>query len=147
MAAKGVVVEAGRNLGDLFEQFLEKGAGEKVVGLGKDAGKFYVVLLDVAHCFVEGFAHVGAFGQREKAIKPGVGREIEDALSLIGGGIVEARPTARGCGCFLQLRSLRGKADFGEAQEDETEDGLGILRGGEARVGAKLVSSGPEAFL
>ena len=48
-AAEGVVVERGRNLGDLLQQFLEQGAGEQVVGLGQHAGELRVVLLDLAH--------------------------------------------------------------------------------------------------
>jgi len=31
-APEGVLVHGGRNLGDLFQQFLEEGAGEEVVG-------------------------------------------------------------------------------------------------------------------
>ncbi|MGA7394413.1 MAG: hypothetical protein WBW78_17290 [Terrimicrobiaceae bacterium] len=48
-APEGIVVHGGGDLGDLFEQFLEEGAGEEVIGLGQDAGELRVVLLDVAH--------------------------------------------------------------------------------------------------
>jgi hypothetical protein len=48
-AAEGVVVERGRNLGNLLQQFLEQGAGEQVVGLGQHAGELRVVLFDLAH--------------------------------------------------------------------------------------------------
>ena len=33
-AAKRVVIERGRNLGDFLQQFLQQGAGEQVEGLG-----------------------------------------------------------------------------------------------------------------
>jgi len=38
------------------------------------------------------------------------------------------------------------EAGVGEAEEDEAEDGRGILRGLEAGVGAELIGGGPEAF-
>ena len=38
-APEGVVIEAGGNLGNLFQQFLEEGAGKQVVGLGQDTGE------------------------------------------------------------------------------------------------------------
>ena len=34
-SSEGVVICGGRNFGDLLEQFLEQGAGEKIVGLGR----------------------------------------------------------------------------------------------------------------
>jgi hypothetical protein len=40
-APEGVVVQRGGNLGDFLEQFLEKGAGEEVEGLGQDAGELW----------------------------------------------------------------------------------------------------------
>jgi hypothetical protein len=36
------------------------------------------------------------------------------------------------------------KADFGEAEKDEAEDGGGVFLGLEAGVGAELVGGGPE---
>ena len=39
-----------------------------------------------------------------------------------------------------------GETDFGEAQEDEVEDGRGVFLGLEAGVGAELVGGVPEAF-
>src|SRR5439155_20483608 len=47
-APEGVVVHCGGNLGDFFQQFLEEGAGEDVVGLGQDAGELGGVVRDVA---------------------------------------------------------------------------------------------------
>ena len=47
---------------------------------------------------------------------------------------------------LFQLRALRGEADFGEAQEDEAEDGRGVFLGLEAGVGAELVGSVPETL-
>ena len=44
------------------------------------------------------------------------------------------------------MGALLGESDFGEAQEDEAEDGLGVLRSAQAAVGAELVGSGPEAL-
>jgi hypothetical protein len=41
---------------------------------------------------------------------------------------------------------LRVAADFGEAHEDEAEDGRGVFPGFEAGVGAKLVSGNLGAF-
>ena len=145
-APEGVVVERGGNLGDFFQQFLEQRAGEEVVGLGQDAGELRVVLLDVAHGVVDGFAHVGGFWQREEVVEAGVGCEVEHALSVIRGGVVQARAAPRRGGGFIQLGALCGKADFGKAQEDEAEDRLGVLRGGEAGVGAELVGGVPKTF-
>jgi hypothetical protein len=41
---------------------------------------------------------------------------------------------------------LRFAADFGEAHEDEAEDGRGVFPGFEAGVGAKQVSGNLGAF-
>ena len=38
---------------------------------------------------------VRPFGQREQVIEPRVGREVEDAFGVIGGGVVDARATTR----------------------------------------------------
>ncbi len=87
-----------------------------------------------------------ASGRCKQIVEPGLGREIEHALGVVGGGFVHARAASRRGGGLFQLGALRGEADFGEAQEDEAEDGLGVLRGGEARVGAELVGGIPKAF-
>ena len=50
-----------------------------------------------------------------------------------------------GTGRF-QLRTLLGEADFSKAQEDEAKDGLGVLGGAQAAVGAELVGGSPEAL-
>jgi hypothetical protein len=55
-------------------------------------------------------------------------------------------PVPTFCAGFLQLGALGGEADFGEAQEDQAEDGRGVFLGLEAGVGPKLVSGVPEAF-
>jgi len=151
-APEGVVVHGGGNLGDFFEQFLEEGAGEEVVGLGQDAGELRVVLLDVAHGVVDLRADVRRLGEVEQEIKTGVGREVEDALGVIGGGFIHARATTGQValptigGGFLQLGALGDKADFGEAQEDDAEDRAGVFLGLEAGVGAELVGGVPEAL-
>lgn len=53
---------------------------------------------------------------------------------------------SKGRGRF-QIGALFGEADFGEAEEDEAEDGLGVLRSAQATIGAELVGSSPKAFL
>ena len=54
--------------------------------------------------------------------------------------------TAGGSAGLFQDDSFGGEADFGEAQEDEAEDGRGVFPGFEAGVGAKLVSGDLGAF-
>jgi hypothetical protein len=44
------------------------------------------------------------------------------------------------------LGAFCGEADFGEAQEDEAEDGRGVFLGLEAAVGAELIGALPEAL-
>ncbi len=111
-----------------------------------------VVLLDVAHGVVDFCPDVRRLGKSEQEIEPGVGREVEDAFGVIRGGVVHAAAAARqvvvptfGSG-FLQCRALLAEPDFSEAQEDQAEDRLGVLRGAQAAIGAKLVGGGPEAF-
>ena len=145
-APEGVVVQRGGNLGDFLEQFLEEGAGEEVVGLGQDAGELRVMLLDVAHGGIDLRADVLGFGAVEQVIEPCLGGQIQDALGVVGGGFIQARAAARGGAGFLQLGALGGEADFGEAQEDEAEDGRGVFLRFEAGVGTELVGSVPEAF-
>ena len=65
---------------------------------------------------------------------------------MIGGGLVHARAAPGGRAGLLQLGALGGEADFGEAQEDEAEDGRGVFLGLEAGVGAELVGGIPEAL-
>ncbi len=89
--AKGVVIERRGNLRDLFQQFLEERAGEKVVGLGKDACELRVVLLDVTHSVINDFAHVGGFGQCQQMVEAGVGSEVKHSVSVVRAGVVQAR--------------------------------------------------------
>ena len=89
-AAEGVVVERGRNLGDLLQQFLEQGAGEQVVGLGQHAGELRVVLLDLAHRGVDLGADVGHLGQGQQVVEARLGGEVEDAFGVVGGGFIDA---------------------------------------------------------
>lgn len=113
-APEGVVVERGGDLGDFLEQFLEEGAGEKVVGLGQDAGELRVVLLDVAHGGIDLRADVLGFGAVEQVIEPRLGGQIEDALGVVGGGFIDAAASTGGGAGFFQLGALCGEADFGE---------------------------------
>jgi hypothetical protein len=146
-AAEGVEVHAGRDLGDLLEQLLEQRAGEKVVGLGQHAGELRVVLLDRAHGRVDPGADVGGLGQRQQMVIARFGSEIEHALGVIGRGLVYAATTARRGACLLQLGALRRKADIGEAEKDQPEDGAGIFLGLQPGIRAKLIGGVPEALL
>ena len=47
---------------------------------------------------------------------------------------------------LLRFCALGGEADFGEAQEDQAEDGRGVFLGLETGVGAELVGGVPEPF-
>ena len=73
-------------------------------------------------------------------------RQVEDALGLIGGGIVHARATPASGRLLLQRGQARQKPHFGEAQEDEAENGLRILCGGQAGIGAELISRRQRRF-
>ena len=93
------------------------------------------MLLDVAHGGIDLRADVLGFGAVEQVIEPCLGGQIQDALGVISRRIVNPRTAARavpvptfGAG-FLQLGALGGEADFGEAQEDEAEDGRGVFLG------------------
>lgn len=79
-------------------------------------------------------------------VEAGVGREVEDALGVVGGGIVDARAAARTGGGFFEDGAAEREADLGEAKEDDAEDGAGVFLGLQAGVGAKLVGAVPEAF-
>ena len=81
------------------------------------------MLLDVAHRRVDLGADVGRLGQRQQVVEARLGREVEDALGVVGGGFIDAAAApGRGAG-LLQLGALGGEADLGEAQEDQAEDG------------------------
>jgi hypothetical protein len=125
---------------------LRRCAREKVIGLGQNAGELRVVLLDVAHGGIDLCADVLGFRAVEQIIEPRLGRQVEDALGVIGGGFIQPRAAPSGCARLFQLGALDGKADFGKAQKDEAEDGRGVFLGFEAGVGAELVGSVPEAF-
>ncbi|MNR01329.1 hypothetical protein D3C85_1171300 [compost metagenome] len=68
-AAKGVVVEGGRYLGDLLQQLLEQGAGEQVIGLGQHASELGIMLLDLTHSGVDSTADVRCLWQCKQLIK------------------------------------------------------------------------------
>jgi hypothetical protein len=144
--AEGVVIHAGRNLGDLLEQFLEQRAGEEVVGLGQHAGELRIVFLDVPHGGVDLTADVFGLGPVQQVVEACLGGQVEDALGVVGGWLVHATATSGGCPYLLQLDALGGEADFCEAQEDQAEDRRGILLGLEPGVGTELVSGIPEPF-
>ena len=86
--------DAGRDLGDLLEQLLEQRAGEEVVGLGQHAGKPRVVLLDLAHRRVDLGADVLALGQGQQVVEARLGREVEDAFCVVGGGLIQPAAAA-----------------------------------------------------
>lgn len=113
----------------LFVQFLEEGAGKEVVALGQDSGELRVVLLDVAHGGIDLRVDGLGFGAVEPVIKPSLSGQIRDAFSVIGGGFIQPGTASRRRGHFLKLGALGGEADFGEAQEDEAEDGRRIFLG------------------
>ena len=151
-APEGVVIHGGGNLGNFFQQFLEQGAGEKVIGFGQDTGELRIVLLDVAHGFVDLGTDVLGFGQPKQEIEPGVGHQIEDAFGVISGGIVQAAAAPGQVALpmvsagFFEPGALRGKTDFGEVEEDEAEDGRGVFLGFQAGVGAELVGGFPKTI-
>jgi hypothetical protein len=88
-AAEGVVVERGRNLGDLLQQFLEQGAGEQVVGLGQHTGKLRVELLDLAHGGIDLGADVSHLRQGQQVVEARLGGEVEDAFGVVGGRFID----------------------------------------------------------
>ena len=126
---EGVEVQRGGNLGDFLEQFLGEGTGEEVVGLGQDAGELRVVVLDVAHGGIDLRTDVLGFEAVEQKIESRLGGQVKDALGVVSGGFIHTAATVRavpvpifGAGC-LQLGTLGGEGDFGEAQKNAAEDG------------------------
>ena len=101
---------------------------------------------DGAHGCVHGVADLRAFGEGEQVIEAGVGREIDDAGGVVGRGVIDARAAPAAGGLLLQHGAVFGETGVSEAEEDEAEDGRGILRGFEAGIGAELIGGGPEAF-
>jgi len=144
--AKGDVVHGGGILEGCFEQFLEEGAGEEVVGLGTDTGEFGVVILNRPHGFGDLGADVLFLREVEQEIEPGVRREEEHALGLIGGEFIHATAaTGEGAGLF-QPDSLQGEPDFGEPEKDGAADGGGVFLRLLSGVGGELVSASQRRF-
>ena len=104
------------------------------------------MLLDLAHRGVDLGADVGGLGQGQQVIEARLGREVEDAFGVVGGGFVHAAAAPRRRAGLLQLGALGGEADLGEAQEDQAEDRAGVFLGLEAGVGAELVGGVPQAL-
>jgi hypothetical protein len=88
-----------------------------------------------------------ASGRVEQVVESRLGGQVQDALGVVSRRIVNPRTAPGRCASVFQLGALGGKADFGEAEEDEAEDGRGVFLGLEAGVGAELVRGIPEAFL
>lgn len=145
-AAKGIEVEGGRDLGYLFQQFLEQGAREKVVGLGQHPGQLRVVLFDEAHCGIDLGADVSGFGQSQQVVKPSLWGKVEDAFSVVGRRFAYPATPAGTCASCFQLAVLGAEADFGEAQEDQAKNGAGVFLGLQARVCPELVGGIPQAL-
>ena len=95
MRPKDVIVQRSGYLGDLLQQLFQQSAGEEVVGLGQDTGELRVVLLDVAHGGIDLGADVGDFGQHQQVIEAGLGGEVEDAFSVVGGGVINPAAAPR----------------------------------------------------
>ena len=64
---------------------------------------------------------------------------------MVGRGLIDAAAAAGGIAGLLQLRPLSGETHLGKAQEDQSEDGAGVLLGLEAGIGAELVGGVPQA--
>ena len=87
-----------------------------------------------------------AFREVQQVVEARWLRKVNHALGMVGGRIIHARAAPGGGAGFLQLGALGSEANFGEAQEDEAENRLGILGLLEARASPQLVSGVPEAF-
>ena len=74
-------------------------------------------------------------------------RQVEDALRLIRGGVIDAGATTSSGRLLLQHRPLREEPNLGEAQEDQAENRLRVLGGRQAGVGAdwSALSGVPDA--
>ena len=145
-APEGVVVQRGRNLGNLLQQFLEQGAGEQVEGLGQHAGELRVVLFDVTHRGIDLGANVGRFGQCQQIVEARLGAKVEDALRMVGGGFLDPIASPRRHASGVQLAALQGKAHFGKAQGDKAEEGARVFLRLEAGIGAELVGGVSQAL-
>ena len=106
-----------------------------------------ILRLDVPHGLIDGLADVRSFRQPQDMVESCWRRQVKDAIGLIGGRIVHAGATPSPSRLFLQHSQLREKANLGKPQEDQAENGLGILGRGETRVRPKFVSRRPEAVL
>ena len=80
------------------------------------------MLLNLAHGCVDLGPDVGDFGQREQKVETCLGREVEDAFGVIGGGLIDAVAAPGRCGGTFELGALNGKADLSKTQEDEAKD-------------------------
>ena len=148
-AAEGVVVGGDGDLGDLLEETLEQGAGEEVVGLREDAGELGVLLLDGQHGGIHLRADVLGLGKVEEVVEPGLGREVEDPLGMVGIGLLDAAaPTRRGTRRrSFELGPLSTEAGIGKAEEDEPEDRGGVFGGLQAGVCPELIGGIPKTLL
>ena len=87
------------------------------------------MLFNVPHGVVDLGPDVRRFGEVEQVVETAVRGQA-----------------GRGTGLF-QLGALLREPHFGEPQENQAEDGLGILGGTEAGIGTELVSGIPQPFL
>jgi len=85
------------------------------------------VLLDGAHGVVDLGPDVFGLGEVEQVVEAGGGRQVEQALGVVSGGIVEPGAAPRGGGGGFELGALDGEPGLGEAQENEAEDGRGVF--------------------
>ena len=141
--AEGVALDVHPEGGEVFEEGDEQVLVEAVVGFGEDVAEVLVLGLDGLHGVVDGLADVGAFGEVEEVGETGARGDVEDALGLVVGLADAAASGGLGGQGLLGL----GELVAGVAEEDEAEDGDGVLGGLQLGVGPELVGGVPEALL
>src|SRR5262249_46144579 len=72
------------------------------------------------------------------------GFEVEDALRVVGRCVVDSGAASRTLRLAFQRLPMCAEARLGEAQEDEAEDRLRVLRRAEPRICAELVCCRPQ---
>ena len=85
-------------------------------------------------------------GSVKQVVEARLGAEVEDAFGVVGGGFIDPAAASGTAACGFELAALGGKADLGEAQEDQAKDGAGVFLRLKAGIGAELVSGVPKAL-
>ncbi len=138
-----VTLDRARHAAEQAQEFDKDSIREPGVGARQDPVEIRVRLFDGRHGVVDPLAEVRSLGQSNEAVKARLVREVEHSARVVVSGADLATTGA----LPLELIAGGGEPKVGVAQENEPEDGGGVLRRAQPRVSTQLIGGLPQPVL